>query len=230
MTIMSLPIKGVIFEVFGTLVDSSFAMASSWKEVLDEVGVRSSIEEIQKLIGMNYEELVPKLAGVDINSTRGQEIVKRHDEIFRTRYLGQIQIRAGAKNLIEKLKSKGLQIAVLTFATEDQLEFILRKLGIFEDINVKSFRSYEIDETFQGLDRVEETLDDLGLEASEVIYFVDTPYSLEAALHFGLKTLAFRNGIWSEEELKGATFIYKDAADLVSQFDRSPFMDLSEVA
>jgi len=52
----------------------------------------------------------------------------------------------------------------------------------------------------------------------------DTPYDAQAAGKIGLRTIGLLCGGWPERELReaGCIAIYRDPADLLHQYDRSP--------
>jgi phosphoglycolate phosphatase-like HAD superfamily hydrolase len=60
-----------------------------------------------------------------------------------------------------------------------------------------------------------------------VIVVGDTPYDAEAAGKARLRTVGLLRGGWPEKELLGAgcIAIYRDPADLLQQYDRSPLAD-----
>jgi phosphoglycolate phosphatase-like HAD superfamily hydrolase len=62
-----------------------------------------------------------------------------------------------------------------------------------------------------------------GHEPGELIMLGDTPYDVSAAARAGVPAVALRSGGWSDAELSGALAIYRDAQDLLTHFDSSPF-------
>jgi phosphoglycolate phosphatase-like HAD superfamily hydrolase len=72
-------------------------------------------------------------------------------------------------------------------------------------------------------DIVRAALDRTGCPAADVIMIGDTPYDVAAARRAGIDIIALRCGGWSDRELEGAAAIYSDPADLVDNYDRSPF-------
>jgi len=49
----------------------------------------------------------------------------------------------------------------------------------------------------------------------------DTPYDIEAAARAQVRSIAFRSGGWTDDELKGAVEIYDGPADLLKNYDSS---------
>ena len=51
----------------------------------------------------------------------------------------------------------------------------------------------------------------------------DTPYDVAAALRAGIRIVGVECGGWSRNDLKGASEVYRDPADLLARYDRSIF-------
>jgi phosphoglycolate phosphatase-like HAD superfamily hydrolase len=49
----------------------------------------------------------------------------------------------------------------------------------------------------------------------------DTVYDIEAAAKAGVRTIAFRCGGWTDDQLKGAVEIYDGPADLLAHYEAS---------
>ena len=57
-------LRGVIFDIDGTLVDSNGAHAQSWVETLAEAGYDVPFEVIWPMIGMGGDKLLPAAVGI----------------------------------------------------------------------------------------------------------------------------------------------------------------------
>jgi phosphoglycolate phosphatase-like HAD superfamily hydrolase len=63
-----------------------------------------------------------------------------------------------------------------------------------------------------------------GIAAAAAIAVGDTPYDAQAAGKAGLRTIGLLCGGWPGRDLReaGCIAIYRDPADLLRQYDRSP--------
>ena len=59
-------LKGVIFDVDGTLVDSNDAHAKSWVETFAEAGYDVPFPVVRPLVGMGGDKLLPRTIGVGL--------------------------------------------------------------------------------------------------------------------------------------------------------------------
>jgi phosphoglycolate phosphatase-like HAD superfamily hydrolase len=51
----------------------------------------------------------------------------------------------------------------------------------------------------------------------------DTPYDVAAAARAGVRMVGLESGGWTRADLAGALAVYADAAELLAQYDASPF-------
>jgi phosphoglycolate phosphatase-like HAD superfamily hydrolase len=65
-----------------------------------------------------------------------------------------------------------------------------------------------------------------GVETVDAVAVGDTPYDAQAAGKIGLSTIGLLCGGWPERELReaGCIAIYRDPADLLLNYDRSPLV------
>ena len=215
------PIRGVILDVDGTLVDSNDAHARAWVEALAEHGIDVEYEKARRLIGMGGDKLLPEIAGLEEDSSLGEKIGETRSRIFKTKYLPHLKPFPRVKELLKRMTDDGLKLVVASSAKEDEMEELLKIAGATEFIEDKTSSS-DAENSKPDPDIVQAALDDLGLPPDEVIMLGDTPYDVEAAARAGIKTVALRSGGWRDAELPGAEAVYDDAADLLARYDSSP--------
>jgi HAD superfamily hydrolase (TIGR01509 family) len=214
-------IRGVILDVDGTLVESNDAHAKSWVEAMAEYGYNVPYEKVRPLIGMGGDKVLPETIGVEKDSELGKKISQRRAEILKERYLPTMRAFPQADELLRRMRSDGLKLAVASSAQPDELKALLGKVGasdlIEEETSSKDAQSSKPDP-----DIMQVTLQRIGLPADEVVMLGDTPYDIEAARKVGVGTIALRCGGWNDNDLAGAIAIYNDPADLLAHYDSSP--------
>ena len=215
------PIRGVILDVDGTLVDSNDAHARAWVESLGEAGIDVEYEKVRRLIGMGGDKLMPEVSGIEEDSPAGKKISESRSKIFKTKYLPHLKPFPQVEELLARMKDDGLRLVVASSAKEDELKELLKIAGATKFIEEKT-SSNDADNSKPDPDIVQAALDELGLPRDEVIMIGDTPYDVEAAARAGIKSVAFRSGGWDDEGLSGAVAVYDGAADLLARYDSSP--------
>ncbi|MFL5679206.1 MAG: HAD family hydrolase [Chloroflexota bacterium] len=215
-------VRGVLFDVDGTLVDSNIAHAKAWHETFQEAGLDGGdLERIRRLIGMGSDKLLPTAVGIDKETPEGKRLSERRSQIFKERYLPSLRPLPGAHELVIALRDRGLQLGVATSAKPDELRDLL-KIVDAEFLVDKAASGDEVDASKPDPDVVEAALGRIGLAASEVVLVGDTPYDVEASQRAGLRVIALRCGGWSDDELHGPDAVYDDPADLLAHLDESP--------
>ncbi len=220
-------IRGVIFDVDGTLVDSNDAHARAWADALQEFGYDAPFEEVRRLIGMGGDKILAKLAGVDKESPEGEKMSARCSEIFMKQLLPGLRAFPGTRELLEEMRNRGLKLVIASSAQKDKLRELL-KIAQADDLVESATSSSDAERSKPDPDIVQAALDNLGLPPEEVVMVGDTPYDIEAAGKAGLRTVAFRSGGWTDAGLEGAIAIYDGPADLLARFGTSPFAQGAE--
>src|ERR1700693_3749833 len=105
-------VRGVIFDVDGTLVDSNDAHARAWVEAMAEQGHHISFETVRPLIGMGGDKVLPQMLGIAKDSEEGKGISQRRKEICKQRYLPHIKAFPGAIELLERIHEQGLKLII----------------------------------------------------------------------------------------------------------------------
>jgi HAD superfamily hydrolase (TIGR01549 family) len=214
--------RGVLFDVDGTLVDSNVAHARAWHDTFAEAGLDGGdIEQIRRLIGMGSDKLLPTAVGIDKDSPQGEQLADRRAAIFKERYLRGVRGFPRAHELVEMLRRRGLELGIATSAQPDELRELLRIVDC-EFLAERAASARDVKSSKPDPDVVEAALGQIGLPASDVVLVGDTPYDVEASLRAGLAAVALRCGGWNDSELHGAAAIYQDPADLLDHLDDSP--------
>jgi phosphoglycolate phosphatase-like HAD superfamily hydrolase len=100
-------VRGVLLDVDGTLVDSNLAHARAWHDTFAEFGLDGGdVDRIRRLIGMGSDKLLPTAVGIDRDSAEGKRLSDRRAEIFRTRYLPDVQAFPRAAELVATLRDR----------------------------------------------------------------------------------------------------------------------------
>ena len=213
-------LKGVIFDIDGTLVDSNDAHAQSWVDTFAEADYEVPFEVVRPLIGMGADKLLPKTIGIRHDSEEGKKLLKRRSEIFRERYLPRLRPFPGARALVLRVRDDGLKAIVATSAKDEELKALLKAAEV-DDLMQERATSSNAKRSKPDPDIVEAAIDESGVPASKAVMIGDTPYDVEAATRAGVRIIGFRSGGWDDASLKGAAQIYDGPADLLADYDAS---------
>jgi len=213
-------LRGVIFDVDGTLVASNDAHARSWVEALSEAGYEVPLDVIWPMIGMGGDKLMPAAAGIESDSPEGKNLARRRWEIFERRYLRRLEPTPGARALVKRLVDDGLRVVVASSANGNELGALLEAAGVADLVDTVTSSS-DAEDSKPDPDIVLAAVRKSGLEPDELIMVGDTPYDIQAATGAGLPLVALLTGGWRIEELTGAVAIYDDPAEMLEWFQAS---------
>ncbi|MCC7447559.1 MAG: HAD family hydrolase [Anaerolineae bacterium] len=219
---------GVILDMDGTLIDSNEAHVASWEQALNDHGYAISAERIRQLIGMGGDNLLPSAIGVEKDTDLGKRISERRSRIFKEQYLPKLQAFPDVLKLLKRMRSGGLKLIVASSGEPEEVKRSLEIAGA-TDLVEDTTSSGDAESSKPDPDIVQAALRKLGCPPEQVIMLGDTQYDIEAAGKVGVRVVAFRCGGRPDHELTGAFQIYDDPADLLAQYEQSPFADQAAV-
>jgi HAD superfamily hydrolase (TIGR01509 family) len=212
-------LQTVLLDIDGTLLDSNDAHARAWVEAFPEHGYVIPFEAIRPLIGKGGDKLIPELTGLDPDSGEAKRLSETRGEIF-DRLLPTLRPTPGARQLLEHMRSRGLELVVATSAKADEVRALLQQAGVADLIEAASSAD-DVERSKPDPDIVRAALSAVRRPASHSLMLGDTPYDVEAATRARVPIIALRCGGWDDAALEQATEIYDDPADLLANYDRS---------
>ena len=217
-------LKAIIFDVDGTLVDSVDLHARAWQEAFAHFGKHFEYERVRYQIGKGGDQLMPVFLSERELEEFGEELEKYRGELYKRDYLPRVKGFPAVRELFERVKREGLQTALASSAKGDELKTYKRIAGI-EDLVEEETSADDAEKSKPHPDIFEAALGRLGgVSPAEAVVVGDTPYDAEAAGRAGLRTVGLLSGGFPEEDLRaaGCVRVYRDAADLLADYDASP--------
>jgi HAD superfamily hydrolase (TIGR01509 family) len=217
-------IKAVIFDVDGTLIDSVDLHARAWQEALAHFGKQFDFERVRYQIGKGGDQLLPVFLTQDELEEFGEKLEEYRGKLFKREYLSRVKAFPAVRELFQRVIGEGLQTALASSAKADELK-TYKKIANIEDLVEEETSSDDAEKSKPHPDIFEAALSRLGdMNPTEAVVVGDTPYDAEAAGKAGLQTIGFLSGGFAEEDLRaaGCATIYRDAADLLANYDTSP--------
>jgi HAD superfamily hydrolase (TIGR01509 family) len=216
-------IRGAILDVDGTLIDSNDAHAHAWVEALTQSGYETTFEALRPLIGMGGDHLLPRVANIAADSPEGRKVSALRKDVFQSKYLPKLRAFPNARDLLERMREHGIKMVVASSAEVDELTKLLKICGA-DKLVAEAVSSDDVDSSKPDPDVVSAALRKLALPAVETLMLGDTPYDVQAARKAQVAIVALRCGGWNDRQLSGAAAIYDDPADLLRNFNDSPFV------
>ena len=121
-------IKGVAFDLDGTLIDSVGIYSSSLAEVLNSMGMRATTEQIMPYIGLPLEEML-RMMFMITDRAEISEIRAKRDAII-ARNIRNIHIFPESMPTLHRLRSEGMRLAIVTSSSSKFVSLIDSEFGI----------------------------------------------------------------------------------------------------
>jgi HAD superfamily hydrolase (TIGR01509 family) len=217
-------IKAVIFDVDGTIVDSVDLHTKAWKMAFEKFGKEISFVAIRRQIGKGADQLLPVFFSREELDQFGEELDSYRSEVFKRAYLPKVKAFPNVRELFERIKQDGKQIALASSAKEDELKEY-KKIAKIDDLVEAETSSGDVKKSKPYPDIFAAALEQLGnIAPDQVIAIGDTPYDAHAAGKINVHVIGVLCGGWNKEQLRqaGCVAIYREPADLLVHYDSSP--------
>jgi len=191
---------GILFDIDGTLIDSTYHHAMCWHRAFIRYDVVLPVWRLHRAIGMGGDRLVAHVAGDDAEERIGDEVRDAWAEEYAA-VVDDVSTLPGAADLVRRLASEGYAIGMASSGEKKFSEAAIRKLGI-EDVVDAMTTSADADESKPAPDILDATIERLGVTRAVVLG--DTPYDVEAATRAGLACVGVLSGGFGREELTSA--------------------------
>lgn len=218
-----MPIKAILFDIDGTLVDSNDQHVTAWDQVFRDEGATFDRQLIHDQIGKGADMLVPTLMP-DTDEDTHERLGEAHGKIFKAQFLEGVKPFPGARDLLVRVHEAGQKVILASSASKAELDHYLDLLDA-HDLVAATTTSDDVGNTKPAPDIFATALGKLdGCVPSEAVVVGDTPYDIQAAVKCGIATVALRSGKFSDEALReaGAVCLYDDVAALLANYDQSP--------
>jgi HAD superfamily hydrolase (TIGR01509 family) len=209
-----MPVRALLFDFDGTLVDTEAAAYRAWQEVFAEQGHELALDRWVAAVGtigaFDPVAELERLAGSPVD----RDHVKAR-QLARERQLGELELlRAGVPDYLESARERGLKVGIVTSSSTEWVGLHLDRLGEADgwDCIVAANGDASVAKPRPTLYR--RALDLLEVSADETVAVEDSPNGVLAAKAAALFCVAVPNPVTAGLNLSGADVVVASLDDL----------------
>ncbi|HEX3849623.1 MAG TPA: HAD hydrolase-like protein [Polyangiaceae bacterium] len=216
--------RAVLMDIDGTLLNSSEAQTQSWLRILQDFGYDVEYRQVRARIGIGQDRLLRELCGVSEASPRARRMLPARELMLRSYYLPKVEVFPQAHQFLARVQRGGAKLAVVTSLPRSEALALLGRGRLLTEIDHVICKEDAV-QSKPAADGVLAALDRMRVRPDQAIMLGSSPYDLAAAHAAQVPSVALKSAGWPDSTLLDAVGVYKDLADLLSQFDCSPLAD-----
>jgi HAD superfamily hydrolase (TIGR01509 family) len=167
----------VLFDLDGTVLDSSRAITDAVEYVLRSRGLECNRADLAKMIGTPLENIFAVLAP-NLSTEQVWRLVLEYREYYMAHHLEHTSIHPSTRMLLTKLKARGHKLGIVTGKYKEPVIDVLDHFGISEFFDAV-VTGYEVKNHKPAPDIVLEAAKRLGVSPEECIVVGDSRLMLK---------------------------------------------------
>jgi HAD superfamily hydrolase (TIGR01509 family) len=213
---------GVLFDVDGTLVDSTYIHTVCWWQALRQLGHDVPMATIHRAIGMGSDRILDQLLGPDRQREDDDDLHTAKKTLYST-YWDRLRPLPGATQLLHACADAGLTVVLASSASRPELTKLCAALDS-DDVIATATSSADAERSKPSPDILRAALDQSRLEAPNVVFVGDSVWDVKAAARLQIACIGLTCGGLAAAELQaaGAVEIYDSPRELLDGFHDSP--------
>jgi HAD superfamily hydrolase (TIGR01509 family) len=204
-------LKGLLFDVDGTLVDNLAYHFAAFDEYAKREGFTLLEPMSLKMNGMHSNQIFPMMVGDKVVAEYGLDRLNREkEEVYREMYHDKVEPIAGLIEFLKAAKAAGIKCALGSSGCRENVEMIIEGLGVADLIDA-SISGSDVTHGKPHPEIFTKAHEALGLKAEECIVVEDAVNGILAGVAAGCKCLGITTTAPAEELAKaGADLCIED--------------------
>jgi HAD superfamily hydrolase (TIGR01509 family) len=213
--------RGILFDVDGTLIDSSYIHTISWWGAFRQHGYDIPMASIHHFVGMGGDRLVDNLLPDDRDKSLDPEVMASHAALYASHWPA-LRRFDGARELLAQCHAAGLAVALASSARNQDLQVMKSILDADAYIDGATSAN-DAEESKPAPDILVAALEAIGVDAADAVFVGDAVWDMEAAAALGIPAIGVTCGGVSAAELRdaGAVEVFEGPRDLLENLKTS---------
>ncbi len=183
-------IRGCIFDLDGTLIDSMNVWDDIDKKFLGKRGIAVPPDYIDAVSPLGfYETAVYTIRRFGFTDETPEELMEEWREMARYAYAHEVKLKRGAREFLEKLKRNDVKLGIATAAEPELFVSALKNNGVYDLFDTFA-TIYDVSRGKGYPDIYLAASSAMKLEPSECAVFEDIPLGIKGAKDGGFLTVA----------------------------------------
>lgn len=192
-------IRGAIFDVDGTLLDSMFIWDTIGETYLRSIGYQPKENLNETFKNMSLHQAA-RYYQTEYGVTQSiDEIMDGVNAMLERYYRFEVPLKPGAAELLERLRQSGVRLCIATATDRHLVEAALDRCGVLSCFG-EIFTCNEVGHGKDEPDIFEAALRFLGTEKSETVVFDDSLYAIRTAKETGFPVAAVYDSHEKEQD------------------------------
>ena len=203
----------MLFDMDGVLVDSEDYWNEFETEFVFSEAVAGDAPSHDEITGMNFREIYDYLDENYDTAVDKDEFVGRYEERAKTVYGEEVALLDGARDLLDELRDRGVQVAIVSSAPQSWIARVLDRFDLGEFAKVIS--AEDIDGPGKPEpDVYEHAAAELGVDPADCVVVEDSRNGAKAATRAGAYCLAYRREHNADTDLSVADAVAESPDEL----------------
>jgi HAD superfamily hydrolase (TIGR01509 family) len=217
---------GVLFDVDGTLVDTTYLHTVAWWEALRQHEHDVPMAVIHRAIGMGSDKILEHLLGPDRDTERDDSLSSAHGVLYAA-WWERLRPLPAAADLLRACAKRGLAVVLASSAKQTELG-VLRRVLDADDVITAATSSADAERSKPAPDILQAALDQSDVDPRRAVFVGDSVWDVEAAAELEVPCIGLTCGGTSAAELRqaGAVAVYADPRELLSRLGQSAIGEL----
>ena len=204
-------IKGAIFDMDGTLIDSLMLWDIIWDSFGKKFGkenFRPSDEADKAIRTMTLKDGMQMIHEVCGIGESGAELLEEANRIIRDFYANEVQLKPGVRDFLEHCHKRGIKMCIASATGPKLLQLAIDHCGIGQYFS-NVFSCGQIGKGKDQPDIYLAAMEHLGTKKEQTCVFEDSAVAIATAHKLGTKTVAIYDQFnYGQEEMRATADVY----------------------
>jgi len=188
-------IKGIIFDFDGVITDSEVLYVESVVAYLEGIGIRTTFDSVQHVIGQNMNDIAASLIEQFHLDLTVDQVIEDSSKVYQKMFdYNRFKAMNGLLEFLERCKEKGIRMMIASSSDYDYLYAIMDHLGIrdyFESVlSGASLHHSKPDPEIYNL-----AAEKMGLPKKDLLIIEDSINGIRAGKASGIYTIGFKGSV-----------------------------------